>query len=115
MSGVFHYYEPKTGPGRISYLACDACYSRKVRCEFREHSHVCQQCIRYGISCVPRRRKREACAVNRGGVQRVHIEPHRLHALQIYRSASSRTPRLTLWNGGNPETPITLHHQKGAI
>jgi len=112
MSEVFHHYEPKTGHQRLSCLACDACYSRKVRCEFGEHSHACQQCIRHGVSCVPRRRKRKACAVNIGAVQRVNIVPHQLGALQTQHE-SPRCPSQSPRNSGNPESVhASSHHHE---
>lgn len=59
MSNTFKAFDPVTIYHKSNSTACEACYSRKVRCEPCDNAIGCRQCSDHGVDCKPRTRKRK--------------------------------------------------------
>lgn len=63
---VFQPYNPDTIQRKASLRACEACYTRKVKCDSGGHERFCQNCVSHGIECRPRTRKRKSTVLLTG-------------------------------------------------
>lgn len=61
---TFHTYDPGSRFNQSQPKACEACYVRKVRCDFADGSTVCRNCTASQAECRPRTRKRKAASVD---------------------------------------------------
>ena len=89
---TFHTYDPSSRFNQSPPKACEACYVRKVRCDFADGSTVCRNCTASQAECRPRTRKRKAASVD--------------HATQITDSKSNANARRR-----NTETGAREKHQ----
>lgn len=64
----FHLYKPQIGQQKSSLRACEACYTRKVRCDTGGHNTACANCVAHGADCRVRTRKRKAASISNDGV-----------------------------------------------
>jgi hypothetical protein len=59
MATTFHTYDPASRAQQSQPKACEACYSRKVKCD-QVGSEACRNCVTHGVECRSRTRKRKA-------------------------------------------------------
>lgn len=57
---TFHTYDPATRSQQSQPKACEACYSRKVKCDLDGSNETCRNCVIHGVECRSRTRKRKA-------------------------------------------------------
>lgn len=71
-------FDPSTIHVKNNSTACEACYSRKVKCEPLDDGATCKQCLDHGVLCKPRTRKRKTHPSengNNGGEETATINP----------------------------------------
>jgi hypothetical protein len=59
----FKEYNPQVGQQKSILRACEACYTRKVRCDTGGRTEPCSNCISHGVECKARSRKRKASSI----------------------------------------------------
>ena len=58
-------YKPNSIQGKPILRACEACYSKKIRCDTGGHNSACSYCVSHGIDCHARTRKRKARSISK--------------------------------------------------
>ena len=66
MLNTFRAYDPSTINAKSYSTACEACYSRKVKCAILGDGTTCKQCADHNVECKPRTRKRKAQSLSDG-------------------------------------------------
>ena len=66
---TFHTYDPSSRFNQSQPKACEACYVRKVRCDFADGNSTCRNCTASQAECRPRNRKRKAASVDNNARQ----------------------------------------------
>ena len=114
---TFHSYDPSSRFNQSQPKACEACYVRKIRCDFSDGKLTCRNCIASQAECRPRTRKRKAASVD-NNAQQQHDSVSSARRRNTESGAVEKRQRTDNENGSSPsvhnDPPSPRAHQQQA-